>query len=123
MKYFNKEETRQKRKLLRKKQTDAERTLWAKLRNKQVLGCKFFRQYGIGTFIADFYCPEIKIVIEVDGGQHFNDEGMLYDAERSKYMESIGIKTIRFSNVEVLCDLETVMSVVYEAIHEVLIAG
>jgi very-short-patch-repair endonuclease len=64
---FNTIQTKTKRIVLRKNQTDAEKKLWARLRNKQFYGYKIFRQYGVGQYIADFYCPRLKLVIEVDG--------------------------------------------------------
>ncbi len=109
MKFFNTQDTRGKRKYLRKNQTNAEALLWAKLRNKQLKGTKFFRQYGISSYIADFYCPKIKLAIEIDGGQHFSDKGKMYDLTREQIFGSIGIKTVRFSNVEVLNQLDAVL--------------
>jgi very-short-patch-repair endonuclease len=109
MQLFNKEETRQKRRVLRKNETDAERRLWAYLRNRRISGFKYFRQYGIGSYIADFYCPELNLVVEIDGGQHYSDEGKAYDSHREQYMTSIGIRTIRFSNSDVLKHTEAVM--------------
>ncbi len=88
--------------------------LWAKLRNKQLLGYKFYRQYGIGSYIADFYCPQKRLVIELDGGQHYSDEGKSYDKLREEYMLSSGIDTIRFSNADVLKNTEEVMKILYE---------
>ncbi len=67
---YNSFQLKSKRKLLRKNQTDAERKVWSYVRNKQVMGLKFFRQYGVGNYILDFYCPEKRIAIEIDGGHH-----------------------------------------------------
>ena len=69
MQVFNQKVTKTKRQQLRKRQTDAERKIWNLLRNKQMKGYKFFRQYGIDGYIADFYCPQLKIVFEIDGGR------------------------------------------------------
>ena len=114
MEVLNRKETREPRKALRQKQTDAERVLWSKLRNKQVNGLKFFRQYGIGRYIADFYCSKIRLVIEVDGGQHYVEEGKAYDAIREQVFRSLGITTIRFSNIEVLKQLDAVLEKILE---------
>ena len=69
MKLYNRSSTRLKRKLLRENQTETEKILWDKLKRKQLLGVKFFRQYGIGEYIVDFYCTKFMLVIELDGNQ------------------------------------------------------
>ena len=71
-------------------------------------GYKFFRQYGIGLYIADFYCPYLKLVIEVDGGQHYRDEGVEYDGQREGFLRREGIRVIRFSDLDVLKNMEGV---------------
>lgn len=106
MKVFNRETTKEKRKELRKNQTDAERLLWSKLRNKQLNGYKFFRQYGVGSYIVDFYCPLLKVVIEIDGGQHYSQEGIAYDHQREEFLKTENIKVIRFTNLDVLKNIE-----------------
>lgn len=114
MKIYNRKETKTLRSNLRQKQTDAERILWSRLRNKQMNGFKFFRQYGIGRYIADFYCPRIKVVIEIDGGGHYTKEGQEYDAIRSEALKSSGISILRFSNTEVLNQLDSVLERIWE---------
>ena len=108
MNIFNRKETKEKRLTLRKNQTDAEKMLWSKIRNKQLGGHKFFRQYGIGSYIADFYCPQLRIVLEVDGGFHYQKETIEYDNERERCMKELGIRTIRFTNLDVLKNIEGV---------------
>jgi len=81
--------------------TDAERLLWSKIRGRQLKGYQFYRQKIIGNYIADFYCPKAKLVIEVDGGQHYNVEGKDKDEMRDDYMAGVGIKVLRFSDREV----------------------
>ncbi len=110
MEIFNKASTREKRKNLRKNQTEAELALWKELRGKRFMGRKFFRQYGIGEYIADFYCPQHKLVIEIDGGQHHSGEGEEYDKSREDFMSSLAVKTIRFSNRDVLQNMDSVLS-------------
>jgi very-short-patch-repair endonuclease len=110
MQIFNRPSTRPKRKDLRNSQTEAETVLWERLRDRRFMECKFYRQYGIGEYIADFYCPQNKLVIEIDGGQHYTDDGREYDESREKYMRSLGIKTIRFNNTDVLQNIEGVLS-------------
>ena len=110
MKLYNLKSTRLKRKLLRQNSTEAENLLWEKLRNKQFHKLKFFRQYGIGHYIADFYCPKTKPVIEVDGPQHYSNDGEGYDKERQRFFEALDITTLRFSNNEVVSNIDLVLS-------------
>jgi very-short-patch-repair endonuclease len=87
-----------------------ELTLWSKLKNKQLCGYKFRRQYGVGLYIIDFYCPELKLAIEIDGESHFGSEKTrASDLNRQKYIESFGIKLVRFTNTEVNTNLSGVM--------------
>lgn len=95
---------------MRRNQTDAERAFWARVRNKQFLGMKFFRQYSVGPYILDFYCPSIKLAIELDGGQHNQTETREYDAARSEYLTALGIVVIRFWNNEILQEPEGVFA-------------
>ena len=95
---------------MRRKQTDAERAFWAKVRNKQFFGIKFFRQYSIGPYIVDFYCPTVKLAVELDGGQHSQSDNMEYDATRSEYLRTHGIDVMRFWDNEVLLDIQSVLS-------------
>lgn len=94
------------RRELRRNQTDAEKALWARVRNKQFCGLKFFRQYSMGAYVLDFYCPEKKLAVELDGGQHNLAEGKEYDAERTAYLNAHGIEVVRFWNNEVLYEME-----------------
>ena len=84
--------------------------LWQKLRDREFMRYKFYRQYGIGEYIADFHCPQHKLVIEIDGSQHYSGDGREYDESREEYMSSLSIKTIRFSNLDVLQNIEGVLS-------------
>ena len=99
---------------LRSKMTDAERLLWSKIRRKQLKGFQFYRQKIIGNYIADFYCPELKLVIEVDGGQHYSAEGRENDHMRDAYMTRAGITVVRFSDRDVLKNLEAVMEGIWK---------
>jgi very-short-patch-repair endonuclease len=99
---------------LRKNMTDAELLLWSKLRRIQLKGFQFYRQRIIGNYIADFYCAKASLVVELDGGQHFTDEGTEADRKRDDYMERQGIKVLRFSDRDVFKNLEGVMQRIYE---------
>ncbi|MFN9733033.1 MAG: endonuclease domain-containing protein [Microcystis sp.] len=91
---------------LRKNMTLAEKKLWySYLKNFKF---KVLRQRPIDHFIVDFYCPSLKLVIEIDGDTHFTDEGKAYDKERTARLESYGLKVIRFTNSQVLRNFEAV---------------
>jgi len=91
---------------LRMAQTPQEVLLWSRLRREQ-LGFKFRRQHSIGGYITDFYCPPKKLVIEIDGSQHFTNQE--YDDNRSKYFEGLSIKVIRFTNAEINTNMNGVI--------------
>ena len=111
MKFLRNDPTlKQRRRELRRNQTNAEMALWAKVRNKQFFGMRFFRQYSIGPYILDFYCPTVKLVVELDGGQHNQSDNREYDAARSEYLKAQGIDVMRFWNNEVLLDVQSVLS-------------
>ena len=101
---------------LRKNMTDAEVTLWLHLRKKQINGLQFFRQRPIGNYIVDFYAPDKKLIIEVDGGQHYEDEGLLNDKIRDEFFLSQGLNVIRFSNLDVLQNIEGVVEKIMEVV-------
>lgn len=96
------------RKDLRNKSTPQEIYLWVKIKNSQ-LGAKFRRQHSIGGYIIDFYCPNKKLAIEVDGSQHFTKENIEYDKTRDDYLKEIGINTLRFTNKEINTEIESVL--------------
>jgi very-short-patch-repair endonuclease len=97
---------------LRKNMTDAEKLLWSKLRMKQLKGLMFSRQKPLGGYIADFYCHQARLVIEVDGGQHFSDDSIEYDRIRDEFMRCAGLTVIRFTNTDVLKNIEGVMDII-----------
>ena len=99
---------------LRKKSTPEERKLWALLRNDQ-LGVNFRRQHAIGNFIPDFVCIKKKLIVELDGSQHIEQQE--YDAERTKYFESLGYKVVRFWNKNVAQDIEGVIRAIIFALE------
>ena len=98
---------RRKAKQLRKNSTDAERNLWAHIRNRQLEGWKFRRQLPIGRFIVDFECAELRLEVEIDGGQHA--EQVLYDLGRTRFLQSKGYQVVRYWNNEVLENIEGVL--------------
>lgn len=94
--------------------TDAERLVWSKVRRKQLKGFQVYRQRIIGSYIVDFYCPKAKLVIELDGGQHFTEHGLKKDAERDFWIRSQGLKVLRFSDKEVFSNVDGIIERIYE---------
>jgi len=97
---------------LRKESTEAEKLLWSYLRRKSLFGLKFRRQEQIGDYIVDFVCYEKKLIIELDGGHHNQDETKVHDLKRQKWLESQNFKVIRFWNNEVIKNIEGVHQVI-----------
>ncbi len=104
-------------KINRKTATETEALLWQELRGKKIDGFKFRRQHPIDTFIADFYCHEKKIVVEIDGEYHFQNDQPQYDAWRTEILENLGITVIRFSNYEVENEIENVKILIKEILQ------
>ena len=94
---------------LRKEQTNAERTLWAKLKNRQLEGVKFRRQQPIGPYIVDFVTFEKNLVLEIDGGQHNEEEMIKMDEDRTIYLKRSGYQVLRFWDNEVFMNIEGVL--------------
>ena len=94
---------------MRNSLTPAEAKLWSLLKNSQVAGRKFRRQHSVGPYVLDFYCPEEKICIELDGAAHFTEAGYEYDAARTEYLNALNIRVIRFENKDALEDAEGVV--------------
>jgi very-short-patch-repair endonuclease len=99
---------------LRKNMTDAERKLWAQLRNRRLQGFKFRRQQPLGKYIVDFVCFEKKLVIELDGGQH--QEQQDYDAQRTEWLQTQGFRVLRFWNHQVLTETGAVLQAIWKAL-------
>ncbi len=93
--------------------TDAETLLWRHLRARQLAGRKFRRQHPVPPYVLDFYCEELHLGIELDGGQHYLEEGQQSDQRRSEYLLCQGIRLLRFSNREVLLELPAVLERIY----------
>ncbi len=97
---------------LRKRQTDAERKLWSKLRDRQLDGWKFKRQFPFGPYILDFYCFDANLVIELDGSQHAETRAE-HDRARTQLLEAQGLQVLRFWNVDVLNNITGVLDGIY----------
>ena len=103
---------------LRSNMTEAETRLWQVIRAKQILGVQFFRQRPIGPYIVDFYAPTVKLVVEVDGSQHFEPGAIEQDHQRSRFLESKGFNILRFDNLQVLNETVAVLEVIHRFIHD-----
>jgi very-short-patch-repair endonuclease len=103
---------------LRGTMTDAETKLWQKLRRNGIDGFTFRRQHPLGASTLDFYCPSLRLAIEIDGGQHATASVRRRDANRERWLEERGILTLRFWNNDVLADLDGVSSAISEAIAQ-----
>jgi len=100
-KHYNKKQEQEKRRELRSNMTFCEKLVWKHLRKRQ-LGYRFLRQYSVDQFVIDFYCPELKLAIELDGDVHEIPEQKDYDIARQKYLETFGITFVRITNEEYL---------------------
>jgi very-short-patch-repair endonuclease len=115
---YNDKDKKPIRQKLRWDGTSAEAVLWKSLQRRQILGRKFRRQQSIGRYIVDFYCPECRLIVELDGAPHFTWASNEYDAERTGYLESLGLKVIRFENWAVHRNLEFVLEEIRRYIQE-----
>ena len=120
-KHFNKKSEKPKRRYLRNKATPAEKLVWIYLRKRQVKGLRFLRQYSVDPYVIDFYCPELKLAIEIDGDSHFIDKKTIeYDKKREKQIEQFGIVFLRFRNFEVYQNLDKVFEKIEEKVEELI---
>jgi very-short-patch-repair endonuclease len=103
---------------LRSNSTDAERILWSELRDHRLNGAGFRRQVPIENYVADFVCHTAKLVIELDGGQHFSDQAEQADARRSAVIEAKGFQVLRFSNHDVMTNRSGVLETIATAVAE-----
>ena len=101
---------------LRKNQTKEENLLWYRFLRQYPV--QFRRQYIIGNYITDFYCYRAKLVVELDGSQHYDPEGINRDAERTQYLESVGLMVLRFSNLDVLKRFSSVCEMIDNVVKE-----
>ena len=103
---------------LRQNLTDSERALWRRLRGKQLAGVQFYRQKPIGGYIVDFYAPKAKLVIEIDGSQHFEAPQVEKDKERDEHLGRLGLMVLRINSRQVLKETEAVVEFIYRTITE-----
>ncbi len=115
---FNKSSEKKKRKQLRNQMPPAEVILWSSLQRRQVSGFKFRRQYGVGPYVLDFYCPEAKLAIEIDSDIHFQKNAFEYDRNRQESIEQLGIRFLRFTNLEIYKNFNGVLESITVAVRE-----
>jgi very-short-patch-repair endonuclease len=94
--------------------TDTERFFWSHVRMRQLGGFQFYRQRIIGQYIVDFYCPRAKLVVELDGGQHLSNQGAKADSKRDEYLRQLSLHVVRFSDTDVLDNIEGVIGKIIE---------
>ncbi|MDR2968894.1 MAG: endonuclease domain-containing protein [Tannerellaceae bacterium] len=112
--FMNRREKKPQRKGLRNHGTPAEAALWSMIKRSQVEDLKFRRQHSIGPYIVDFYCPEIGLIIELDGQVHVNSRSMEDDEKRTIYIQSLGLQVMRFENRFVFCYPDSIIDAITE---------
>lgn len=114
----NRSTLKDRRKALRNEATPAERVLWAKLQSSQLGGCKFRRQHSVGPYILDFFCPTAQLAVELDGESHLTADAMVYDRERTAYLNGLNIRVLRFLNTEVYDELDAVCARIFAEVKK-----
>ena len=115
--YHNLPQKKDDRRTLRNTLTPAEATLWNSLKGSQLAGRKFRRQHGVGAYILDFYCPEERIAVELDGAGHYTAAGNLHDTARTAYLTTLDIQVIRFENKLMWSALDSVLQTIKSKFH------
>lgn len=115
---FNKVEECEKRRSLREQMPKAEVLVWQRLRRRQVEGFKFRRQYSVDVYVTDFYCSELRLVIEIDGNSHLQGDAPAYDIARQELLEALGLVVLRFTNRQVYTELDAVIEAIVRKIRE-----
>jgi very-short-patch-repair endonuclease len=110
--FFNRESETDKRRQLRGSMPEAEIILWSRLKGRQLLGCKFRRQYSVGSFVIDFFSVEIKLGIEIDGDSHFQTDAPEYDRKREQFIACFGIRIVRILNADIYDNLDGVLEMI-----------
>lgn len=117
--HYNRRSEKVNRRELRQSSTQAEKILWQHLKNRNLMGLKFRRQYSVDQFVLDFYCPEIKLAIELDGKIHLDKKVKNHDENRDGFIKGFGIKIIRIGNDLILEDIQQVLELIEKEINKV----
>jgi len=104
--------------LLRHNLTDSEVALWRRLRGKQLADAQFYRQKPIGPYIVDFYAPKAKLVVEIDGSQHFEEPHTEKDRERDEFLRKLGLMVLRINSRQALKEIDSVVEFIYQKLGE-----
>ncbi|MEK6643549.1 MAG: endonuclease domain-containing protein [Planctomycetota bacterium] len=112
--FYNRTREKARRRHLRRNLTPAEKRLWFRLRDHQLGGLKFRRQYSVGPYVIDFYCVEKKLAVEVDGDSHFGGGSEERDELRDRFLRDFGIRVLRFTNVDVYKRVESVLEHIFD---------
>ena len=113
--YFNCGAAKDKRRALRQTETAPEALLWERLRDRRTGSLKFRRQYSVGVYILDFYCPACHLAVELDGDSHASVEAHEYDTERTEFLSTLNIRVLRFANALVYKDIDIIVSAILTA--------
>lgn len=116
-KIFNNAVLKSTRQCLRRNAPTPEIIFWNKLKSRQLCGLKFRRQHSIGNYVADFYCPSQKLVIEIDGDSHFNKNAKQKDEARTDFLKSLGLRVLRFTNKEIMDNISGVIVTIQNEIN------
>lgn len=92
--------------------------MWGLLKGKQICDCQFRRQFSVGAYVLDFYCPRAKLCVEIDGIQHLSEENLMHDRIRDNYLESQGIKVLRIENTAIWSLSDVVINTIEETIKQ-----
>ena len=111
------------RRQLRQDATPTEKRLWRCLQRRQLLGKKFRRQYSLGSYVVDFFCPECMLAIELDGQHHYEIWRHDHEAQRTQFIEGLGVRILRFENRALLENLDGVLETIRQAVRESLVAS
>ena len=116
--HFNNQKMKPIRRKLRRQMTAAEVGLWMMIKNKQLDGARFLRQFSVDKYILDFYCPQYKLAIELDGEVHNDAEAILYDKQRTKHLNELGIRVLRFENFEIYTYPQRTLDEIVRHLHD-----
>jgi very-short-patch-repair endonuclease len=102
---------------LRQTSTPAEEILWSHLRNRRFLGLKFRRQAPVGPYVADFFCHELRLILEVDGPVHLEETQVSHDLNRDANLQALGYRVLRFTNQQILTELDSLLEIIRRLYH------
>jgi very-short-patch-repair endonuclease len=120
MAYYGNRELLERARTLRSSMTKAETILWSRLRSKQIKGFKFRRQQPLLDYVVDFYCHDLKLIIEVDGEIHFHEENLIYDIKRDSILKHNRYNILHLSNSEVVTHINLTVIKIQSYINEIL---